>query len=147
MGPFPYRDSHYENKTVSRPSYSHTGIPIFGKMVFILRWGPDLCSIQFTVQYWSISHKTFHIECHKIWDIQYTTISVGLMPEETLLCLTQCVINDSDWHKVIIRLFEYHLRDLGDQVKNDMYHTMRHNKQGKQYALCLGCFINLGMNY
>ena len=49
-GPSQYQDvvlpvweSHYKDKTVSRPSYLYNGNPIHGEMVFILRRGPAFC--------------------------------------------------------------------------------------------------------
>ena len=40
---YQYRNFHYKDKTVWRPSYLYNGYPILGKTVFILRQGPG-CS-------------------------------------------------------------------------------------------------------
>ena len=45
---YQYRDSHYEYKTVSRPSYIHDGNPIPERTLFILRQGHD------SVHWWVI---------------------------------------------------------------------------------------------
>ena len=42
MLPCPYRDSHYEDKTVSWPFYFYNRNPYLGKGVFILKWDPEI---------------------------------------------------------------------------------------------------------
>ena len=45
MSSWQYGNSHYKDKTVSRPSYLYNGNPIPGKTVFILRRGSDFFSV------------------------------------------------------------------------------------------------------
>ena len=41
MPSYQYRDSHYKDKTVSRPSYLYDGNPLHGKTVLTLKRRPD----------------------------------------------------------------------------------------------------------